>query len=337
LSATVVVGAGRMGRGIAQVFAYAGNQVTLLDIKDRPQDDRERLFSSARNEIRENLQFLSAEGLFDEAEIQPILDRIHLEGVEKSARIIASANFVFEAVPEVLEAKRLTLEVIGRHARADAIVSSTTSTILVDTLAEFLPHPERFVNAHWLNPAYLIPLVEVSPGDKTDEKSTKSLKSLLESVGKVPVECKASPGFIIPRIQVVALNEAARIVEEGVATAEEVDKAIRVGFGVRFATMGLLEFIDWGGGDILFHASKYLEGALGSDRYRAPEVIDRNMKEGNIGMDAGNGFYCFENMDVSSYRKEMLSRFVGLIRHMDLLHEPETTSTAKQEKEPNNG
>lgn len=337
MSETAIIGAGRMGRGIAQVFAYAGYQVTLLDLKDRPEKDRQALFGNALDEIGQNLEFLADEGLFEPTEIKTILDRVKTNGSQTADTILARADFIFEAVPEVLEAKRQALQVIGNFARPDAVVSSTTSTILVDTLADFLPHPERFLNAHWLNPAYLIPLVEVSPGSETDNAVTERLKSLLEAVGKVPVLCKAAPGFIIPRIQVVALNEAARIVEEGVATAEEVDKAIRVGFGVRFATMGLLEFIDWGGGDILFHASKYLEEALGSDRYRAPEVINRNMKEGNIGMDAGTGFYCFENKDVSSYRKETLSRFVALIRHMDLLREPETHNNKKRKSLTDNG
>ncbi len=331
MNGTAIVGAGRMGRGIAQVFAYAGHNVTVLDIKDRPEGERQALFDTVLNEIQENLEFLADEGLFDRESVPTILERIDMKGGKATEVALGKADFIFEAVPETLEAKRVALEVIGEHARDDTVISSTTSTILVDSLAEFLPHPERFLNAHWLNPAYLIPLVEISPGGATDDRIIEKLKNLLEAVGKVPVLCKAAPGFIIPRIQVVALNEAARIVEEGVATAEEVDKAIRVGFGVRFATMGLLEFIDWGGGDILFHASKYLEGALGSDRYRAPQVIDKNMEEGNIGMDAGKGFYHFENVDVSSYRKETLSRFIALIRHMDLLQKPETLTNAKRE------
>ncbi len=103
------------------------------------------------------------------------------------------------------------------------------------------------------------------------------MKALLESIGKVPVVCAARPGYIVPRIQALAMNEAARMVEEGVASAEDIDKAINYGFGFRFAVLGLLEFIDWGGGDILYYASRYLKGALGSERYRAPEIVERNM------------------------------------------------------------
>ena len=139
------------------------------------------------------------------------------------------------------------------------IIASTTSTILVDDLSSAVEHPERFLNAHWLNPAFLVPLVEISPGARTDPAVTARVKALLEGVGKVPVVCAARPGYIVPRIQALAMNEAARMVEEGVASAEDIDKAIKYGFGFRFAVLGMLEFIDWGGGDILYYASRYLD------------------------------------------------------------------------------
>ena len=100
----------------------------------------------------------------------------------------------------------------------------------------------------------------------------------------MPVVCAPRPGYIVPRIQALAMNEAARMVEEGVATAEDIDKAIKYGFGFRFAVLGMLEFIDWGGGDILYYASRYLTEALGSERYAAPEIVERNMREGRIGL-----------------------------------------------------
>jgi 3-hydroxybutyryl-CoA dehydrogenase len=145
---------------------------------------------------------------------------------------------------------------------------------------------------------------------------------LLEGIGKVPVVCAATPGFIVPRIQALAMNEAARMVEEGVASPADIDKAIRYGFGFRYAVLGLLEFIDWGGGDILYYASRYLEGALGSDRYRAPEVISRNMHNGRIGMRTGAGFLDYSGLDVDAYREQRLAAMVDLLRHFDLARPP---------------
>ena len=138
----------------------------------------------------------------------------------------------------------------------------------------------------------------------------------------VPVLCKPSPGFIVPRLQALLMNEAARMVEEGVATAEEIDKATRWGLGFRFASIGVVEFIDWGGGDILHYASNYLREALGDERFAAAPVIGRNMATGATGLRAGKGFYDYAGRDRDAYRRETLTRFVDLLRHYDLLKPP---------------
>jgi 3-hydroxybutyryl-CoA dehydrogenase len=238
------------------------------------------------------------------------------------AAALAGAGIVFEGVPEVVDLKRGVLAAASKCVGPEIIIASTTSTILVDDLCAAVDHRERFLNVHWLNPAYLIPLVEISPGAATDPAVVARVKALLESIGKVPVVCAATPGFIVPRIQALAMNEAARMVEEGVASAEDIDKAIRYGFGFRYAVLGLLEFIDWGGGDILFYASRYLEGALGSDRYRAPEVISRNMRDGRIGLRTGAGFLDYSGLDVDAYREQRLAALVDMLRHFGLARPP---------------
>src|SRR3984885_3843707 len=238
------------------------------------------------------------------------------------AAALAGASMVFEGVREVVDLKRDVLAAASKCVGPEVIIASTTSTILVDDLAGSVGHPQGFLNVHWLNPANLIPLVEVSPGAATDPDITARVKALLEGIGKVPVVCAATPGFIVPRIQALAMNEAARMVEEGVASAEDIDKAIKYGFGFRYATMGLLEFIDWGGGDILYYASRYLEGALRSDRYRAPEVISRNMQEGRIGMRTGAGFLDYAGLDLDAYREHRLAALVELLRHFGLARPP---------------
>ena len=144
-------------------------------------------------------------------------------------------------------------------------------------LAPLIAHPERFLNAHWLNPAYLVPLVELSPHPGTDAGVLARAKALLESIGKVPVVCAPAPGFIVPRLQALVMAEAARMVEEGVATPEDIDKATRFGFGFRYASIGVVEFIDYGGNDILYYACRYLAQALG-ERYTAPAIVNRMMR-----------------------------------------------------------
>ena len=316
------LGAGRMGRGIAVAFAYAGHDVAVIDFKPRDNAAFDKLADDARNDIRQTLDMLSRVGMFASDRIEPILTRVRIVPEADAAAALRDAAIVFEGVPEVVDLKREALARASQMARAETIIASTTSTILVDDLSSAVAHPERFLNAHWLNPAYLVPLVEVSPGKATDPAITARLKAVLESIGKVPVICAATPGYIVPRIQALAMNEAARMVEEGVASADEIDKAIKYGFGFRFAVLGMLEFIDWGGGDILHYASRYLTGALNSERYAAPDIIGRNMEQGRIGLSTQQGFLDYAGMDVDAYRELRLKAFVELLKHFELARPP---------------
>jgi len=311
------VGAGRMGRGMAVAFAYAGHSVRLIDAKPRDADAASALADAALSEIRDTLGMMARLGLLAEAEIDTMLARVEMLGETRLAEGLAGADVIFEGVPETMEAKRDAFARISAHAAPDAVIASTTSTILSDDLQPMVTPPERFLNAHWLNPAYLVPLVEVSPGKATDPAVTARLKDLLERIGKVPVICAASPGYIVPRIQALAMNEAARLVEEGVASAEDIDKAVKYGFGFRFAVLGLLEFIDWGGGDILYYASRYMAGATGEDRFAAPAIIEKNMAQNRRGLRDGQGFLDYDGMDVPAYQAERLAAFAAMLRHLD--------------------
>jgi 3-hydroxybutyryl-CoA dehydrogenase len=318
------LGAGRMGRGIAIVFAYAGHPVSLIDLKHRSAEDAARLGSDAVGEVHATLSQLAAFGLFAGDIVETIASRVTFHAHKEAPDAIAGADILFEGVPETLEAKEQALTFASRHARKEAIIASTTSTMLSDTLQGFVTHPQRFLNAHWLNPAYLVPLVELSPGAETDPLTTDTLKALLEAIGKVPVVCKARPGYIVPRIQALAMNEAARIVEEGVASAEDVDKATVYGFGFRFAVLGMLEFIDWGGGDILYYASRYLRQAMDDDRYTSPAIIEENMEAGRTGLRDGQGFLDYDKLDIPSYQRGRQQAFVDMLRHIGMARPPVT-------------
>jgi 3-hydroxybutyryl-CoA dehydrogenase len=160
--------------------------------------------------------------------------------------------------------------------------------------------------------------LELSRSEQTRPAVIDGIRASLESIGKVPVVCSASPGYIVPRIQALAMNEAARLVEEGVASAEDVDKAINLGFGLRFAVLGLLEFIDWGGGDILHYASDYLSKTVG-ERYTAPDIIGENMRTGKNGLRDGRGFFDYSGTDTDAYRQKRMMDFVALLKHRELL------------------
>ncbi len=315
------VGAGRMGRGIAHVFAFGGHPVSLIDLKPRGGAEFARLAEGARAEIEGNLRALAGEGAFSEAVVPAVMARIRVVRAEEAAAALAEADLVWEGVPERIEDKADALARMSAFA-PDAIIASTTSTMLVTELQRHVSRPERFLNAHFLNPAFLIPLVEVSPSPSTDEAVTQRLVAMLEAVGKVPVRCGASPGYIIPRLQALLLSEAARMVHEGVASAEDIDKAVRTGFGPRYSVMGPIEFIDYGGLDIAFYACHYMAKALNSPRHGPPPELDVLMKEGKRGLREGQGYYDWRGIDTDAYRRERFGQFVRLFGHLGGLPKP---------------
>ena len=317
-----VVGAGRMGRGIALAFAYGGYEVDLVDLRPRAADAWQQLASEAGAEMDASLATLAELGAMPTEMVPRVLGRIRLLPEPDAAGALASSEVIFEAVTETLDAKRDAFARTCALAREHAILASTTSTILVTDLVPLVTHPERLLNAHWLNPAYVIPLVEVSTHPGTSADVVARIRSLLEDIGKVPVVCGATPGYIVPRLQALIMNEAARMVEEGVASAEEIDKATRYGLGLRFAALGVIEFIDYGGNDILYYASRYLAERVSRERYAPPAIVERLMHEGRIGLKSGEGFYDYRGRDVAAYRKDALARLLGMLRHAGLYRPP---------------
>lgn len=313
-----IVGAGRMGEGIALSYLHAGRDVTLIDIKPRSAAEQTTHDARVQANLRRELGVMHQLGLLDASQADTALTRLRLCTRDAATDDLRSARVVFEAVPERRDAKQDAFAWLGAACAPDTVIASTTSTFLVTELAECVAHPERFLNAHWLNPAHLIPLVEVSRGPQTRDAAVEVLQHVLRQAGKVPVQCAPTAGYIVPRIQALAMNEAARMVEEGVASAEDIDTAVRLGFGLRFSVLGLLEFIDWGGGDILYYASRYLANEIGP-RFAAPDVIARNMEQGRNGLRDGQGFYDYAGVDVDAYKMERLGQLCKRLEVMGLL------------------
>lgn len=320
------VGAGRMGRGIAIAFAYAGHRIALVDLRERSPKTWQRLCNEARGEIRASLQSLAQLGALQPAQVEAIAARVELVDAEGAPAALAGVELVFEGVPETMAAKRDAFEQINRYCSDDAILTSTTSSILVTQLAELVRRPERFLNMHWLNPAYLIPVVELSTHAGTDAGVVERTRQLMTSIGKLPVLCGPTPGYIVPRLQALVMNEAARMIEEGAATAEEIDKATRFGLGLRFAALGVVEFIDFGGSDILHHASREMATSIDAHRYAAPAIVARMVEQGHLGVKSGSGFYDYAGRDLAAYRRDVLARTLGMLRHAGLWQAPADTT-----------
>jgi 3-hydroxybutyryl-CoA dehydrogenase len=287
--APVAYGAGRMGRGIAIAFAYAGHAIALVDSRRRDAAASARLRDEAFAEIRQSLDSLARLGAMDAGAVDAIAARVQwVDGADAPAAL-AGAEMVYEGVPETLDAKRDALAEIGRHCRADAVLTSTTSSILVTQLAPLVARPERFLNLHWLNPAYLIPVVELSTHPATSADAIERTRAAMTGIGKLPVVCG-----VAARLHRAAAAGAGD--ERGGADGrgrrrhrrgDRPRDALRP--GLRFAAIGVVEFIDFGGADILHHASREMARSIDAARYAAPPVIGRMMEEGRLGLKTGSG------------------------------------------------
>ncbi len=306
-----IVGPGRMGVGIvtAILLANQGHAVTLFDTKERESGQEMIALEKALCEIRDNMILLGELGMWGGDSEQACADI----GVSRNLSEISHATFIFEALPEKVELKKEFFAAVSGLIGEETVIASATSTFHLRVFLDVCSKPGNIVTAHWLNPAFLIPLVEIAYGEKTHPWAVERTQAFLRGIGKIPVTMTSSPGFIVPRIQVAAMNEAVRILEEGVTTAEEIDTAIKAGFGFRLGVMGLMEFIDLGGVDILSHAGNYLHSALGGNHYKPPELVSQKMRLNEVGPRTGKGFFNYANVDISTMFQEKYRGFVELL------------------------
>jgi 3-hydroxybutyryl-CoA dehydrogenase len=307
-----VLGPGRIGRQIALAFALGGCHVRLVDAtQGRPAGAAERALAEARREIERDVGLMVEEQVIDQTESVAVLARIE-ERVGLDA--LRGCGFVQEALPESVPLKQATFARLKGVVDDDAIIASGSSTISPSDVCDAVDRPERFLVAHWLNPAHIIPLVDVVPGPRTAPETVARTLALLESLGKTPVRCGDSPGFIGPRLQVLLMNEAVRLVEEGVATPEDVDRAFRAGMGFRYASIGIFEFIDWGGVDILYRASRYMTEALGDERFKPARMVEEKMARNELGPKTGRGFFDYSGERREAFETEKLRALLRRLR-----------------------
>jgi 3-hydroxybutyryl-CoA dehydrogenase len=306
IARVAVVGSGYMGGGIAQVFALSGREVVLADASaEQAARSRERIIQEAAD--------FTERGLFP----PEAADRI-ASGVSAAASIdaaVSDVDLVEEAVPEILELKHDVLRRISAASRADAIIGSNTSTISIGTLAEAVTRPERFLGMHFSNPAPLIPGVEVIPHAGTDPGVAPQVIDLLEECRKTGVEIKDVTGFVLNRLQYALFSEAARLVEEGVASPEAVDRIARTTFGFRLPFFGPFAIADMAGLDVYDFCYRSLHDAY-PDRFIAPDALADHVRSGRLCVKSGGGFLATpaERLpDLISYRDEAYAAMQALL------------------------
>ncbi len=288
-----VVGAGTMGHGLAQVFAAGGYSVHLTDV------DPGRL-DLAVAQIRANLEVLAEAGAIADGEIAPILERIQTgTAIEESP---GDADLAIEAVPEDPGIKREVFQRLDRRCPAPTILLSNTSCLNVFEIAPEV-RPERFCIAHWYAPPYILPLVDVVRGPGTSTETIDTVVDLLRGLGKKPVVLERFfPGYLANRLQVALSHEVSYLLDNGYATAEQVDEAATASLAPRMMALGLVKRMDYGGLDVCLAIQKNMVGEIGHD----PEF--REMREridrGHLGVKTGKGFYDYADRTTTELTRE---------------------------------
>jgi 3-hydroxybutyryl-CoA dehydrogenase len=279
LERVAVLGAGTMGHGIAQVTAMAGHRVALYDVD--PTAAQRGL-----TRVAETLDKGVRLGKVEPAARNDALARLRTAATLSDA--LGEADLAIEAAPERLELKRALLAEIERLVGPETVIATNTSSLSIDALADALQRPERFLGLHFFNPVHLMALVEVVRGARTDEAICDGAVAFVRGLGKEPIVVRDAPGFASSRLGVILGLEAMRMVEEGVASAEDIDRAMELGYR---HPMGPLKLTDLVGLDVRLGIAEYLHGALGSEAFRPPEILRRMVAEGRTGRKAGRGFY----------------------------------------------
>ncbi len=300
----LVVGAGAMGHGIAQVFATNGFKVTLSDINQEQLDE-------AKKSIAANMENLIKEGLVTEADAEKTRTLIMYEvGFEKSA---PQADFVLESVFENPEVKRETFAKLDKLCSPECILASNTSASNIFEIAE-VSHPERLIITHWFNPPFIMPLVEIVMGPYTSIEIAETVKSLLVKMGKEPALIKQYiPGFIVNRLDNALTRECCYMISQGWTTGEDIDTAIRGTNGIRYSFEGPMALKDLVGWDLINTVSGDVYKSLCNDTEGNPYAADMVAK-GTLGLKSGKGVYDYSHTTPQKFVNARGAKIIKMIK-----------------------
>ncbi|MFM0340407.1 3-hydroxybutyryl-CoA dehydrogenase [Paraburkholderia fungorum] len=273
-----VVGAGTMGSGIAQTAAVAGFDVVMIDVSDAA-------LSKGRAALASSLERLVAKGKLDAATQKAALERI-VTSVDYAQ--LASVDVVIEAATENVELKGRILKQIEAAARPDAIIATNTSSISITALAAQLADPSRVVGMHFFNPVPMMPLVEIIRGLQTSDETAAAVRTLTERIDKSPIGVRNSPGFVVNRILIPMINEAFFVLNEGVATAHEIDEGMKLGANHPIGPLALADLI---GLDVCLSVMEVFVRDFGDPKYRACSLLRELVAAGRLGRKTGRGVY----------------------------------------------
>ncbi|WP_428908249.1 3-hydroxyacyl-CoA dehydrogenase family protein [Niallia sp. Krafla_26] len=301
-----VLGAGIMGHGAAQLFAQAGKKVKI-------QARRETSLEHARELITNSLQIMVEKEMLTQEKMDQTLANIAYTTDLREA--IDGAEFILESIPEVLETKLETYEIIESVVSEKTIIASNTSTFPLAELTQKAKHPERFIITHYFNPPQIVPIVEIVKFEKTDENIVQLTYDLMKEIGKSPVVLqKEITGFIVNRVQVAFLRECFNLIEQGICTAEDIDIAVRGSMGFKWAFCGPLESQDLAG----LHTTKAMVGNIMKDLSNTREVpsfLNEMVEKEELGIRSNKGFYTYDDNGEEAIRTRD-DNFLDLLKLM---------------------
>jgi len=274
-----VLGAGIMGAGIAQVAAEAGFEVAIRDIEDR-------FVNKGLATIKQNLDRAVSKGKMDEAAAEAVLNRV--KGTTDLSEAASGADLVIEAVIEIMSLKREVYKELDEICQPGTLFASNTSGLSITEMAAVTKRPDKFIGMHFFNPVPVMKLVELIRGFLTSDATFEAARSYVEKIKKVPIEVKEAPGFAVNRILCPMINEAIFTYAEGVATAEDIDRAMVLGANHPIGPLALADMV---GLDTLLHVLDGLHRELGEDKYRPAPLLRKMVRAGYFGRKSGKGFY----------------------------------------------
>jgi len=305
INTVLVVGAGVMGHGFAQVFALNGIDVFLVD-------QSQELLDRAQGWIRENLEFMVELELIKSPEIEAALKRIRFTSDLNGSA--AKADYVLEAITEDLELKKSLFKQLGTLAGTDVILATNTSSYDINELADVTQNPQRVLGTHWFHPPPITPAVEIIPADATSRQTIDQAIALMERIGKFPTMCKSAPGFVANRIQFAMAAEALAIVDEGLASPQEVDRIVKSSFGFRLSAFGPFEITDQAGLDTYRAIFEYLYNKLDREQFKPPRILSDLIDQGRLGLKSEKGFYDHEDGAAEALKRKRDSRLYARLK-----------------------
>lgn len=301
-----IAGGGTMGSGIAQIFAQHGYEVVVTDIAEKFLENTKRI-------ITLNQKTLINEGLLTEDEAKQSLAYI---SYSTDKNVFKDVDLIVEAIIEKMEIKQNYWLEVEEIAKEDCIFATNTSGLSINAICSKLNNKKRFIGMHWWNPPHIIPLIELIKADDTSDETVQVLKELVDKVGKESVVVlKDVNGFIGNRIQFAVYREALKIVEDGIATIEDVDKAMKYGPGFRYPVLGPFETADLGGLDTFYYISAYLFNEL-SDVKEPTKIQQEKMDNNNLGVKTGKGWYDYADGKDEEAMARRDKNFYKMLKHI---------------------